>query len=253
MVGSYHMQIKSKQTVWWGIAVVAFLVFVILQIPASWLISTFYKNNQILKNVSGNIWHGQADWKKGQLQGSVEWRTRPLDLVLLRLGADLKIHSGQTQMDAVVAYGLGKTVHIKNVSGQISADTLKNVINWQWPTNSIQLQDIQLNFNREKGFSKAVGGLQWGGGPLIYSFGQRQDRMEVPSLKSVIKDEGGKLILDVQDQRGQKMANLNIDQSLMLDVQLTQRLLQSVPSYTGKAGLDTYVLSSRQPLLGGGS
>ena len=77
--------------------------------------------------------------------------------------------------------------------------------------------------------------------------------MEVPSLKSVIKDEGGKLILDVQDQRGQKMANLNIDQSLMLDVQLTQRLLQSVPSYTGKAGLDTYVLSSRQPLLGGGS
>ena len=253
MVGSYHMQIKSKQTVWWGIAVVAFLVFVILQIPASWLISKFYKNNQILKNVSGNIWHGQADWKKGQLQGSVEWRTGPLDLVLLRLGADLKIHSGQTQMDAVVAYGLGKTVHIKNVTCQISADTLKNVINWQWPTNSIQLQDIQLNFNREKGFSKAVGGLQWGGGPLIYSFGQRQDRMEVPSLKSVIKDEGGKLILDVQDQRGQKMANLNIDQSLMLDVQLTQRLLQSVPSYTGKAGLDTYVLSSRQPLLGGGS
>lgn len=81
------MQIKSKQTVWWGIA---FLAFVILQIPASWLISKFYKNNQILKNVSGNIWHGQADWKKGQLQGSVEWRTRPLDLVLLRLGADLK-------------------------------------------------------------------------------------------------------------------------------------------------------------------
>ena len=91
-------------------------------------------------------------------------------------------------------YGLGKTIHIKNVTGQISADTLKNVINWQWPTNSIQLQDIQLNFNREKGFSKAVGGLQWGGGPLIYSFGQRQDRMEVPSLKSVIKDEGGNLL-----------------------------------------------------------
>jgi general secretion pathway protein N len=39
----------------------------------------------------------------------------------------------------------------------------------------------------------------------------------------------------------------------MLDVQLTQRLLLNVPSYEGKAGLDTYVISSRQPLLQGGS
>ena len=38
----------------------------------------------------------------------------------------------------------------------------------------------------------------------------------------------------------------------MLDVQITQRMLMNVPSYQGKAGLDTYVVSSRQPLLRGG-
>jgi hypothetical protein len=38
----------------------------------------------------------------------------------------------------------------------------------------------------------------------------------------------------------------------MLDVQLTQRII-NIPSYEGKAGLDTYVISSRQPLLQGGS
>jgi general secretion pathway protein N len=38
----------------------------------------------------------------------------------------------------------------------------------------------------------------------------------------------------------------------MLDVQLTQRMLLNVPSYEGKAGFDTYVISSRQPLLQGG-
>lgn len=246
------MNKNSKQTVWWGIAVVAFLIFVLLQVPASWLISKFYKNNQILKNVSGNIWHGQADWQKGNLRGSVEWKTRPLDLILMRVGADLKVHSGQTQIDGVFAYGLGKTLHIKKMNGQIAADTLKSVINWQWPSNNIQLNDLQLQFNREKGFSKADGQMQWGGGGLVYTFGQRQDRMEVPSLKSLIKDESAKLILDVQDQRGQKMANISLDPSLMLDVQLTHRLLQSVPSYSGKAGLDTYVLSTRQPLLSGG-
>ena len=246
------MSIKSKQTVWWGVAIVAFLVFVLLQVPASWLISKFYKNNQILKNVSGNIWHGQADWQKGSLRGSVEWKTRPLDLILLRMGANLKVHSGQTQLDGVFAYGLSKKIHIKNLKGQIAADTLKNVVNWQWPTNNIQIQDLEMNFHREKGFSSAKGEMQWGGGPLVYTFGQRLDRMDVPSLKSAIKDENGKLVIDVQDQRGQKMANLNIDPSLMLDIQLTQRLLQSVPSYSGKAGLDTYVISSRQPLMSGG-
>ena len=38
----------------------------------------------------------------------------------------------------------------------------------------------------------------------------------------------------------------------MMDVQLTQRLLLNIPSYDGKAGLDTYVISSRQPVLKGG-
>ena len=48
------------------------------------------------------------------------------------------------------------------------------------------------------------------------------------------------------------MANLSLDPSFMLDVQLTQRMLLNIPSYQGKAGLDTYVISSRQPLLQGG-
>ena len=45
---------------------------------------------------------------------------------------------------------------------------------------------------------------------------------------------------------------LELDQNLMLDVQLTQRLLLNIASYNGKAGLDTYVVSSRQPLFKGG-
>lgn len=246
------MKKKSKYMAWWGTAVIALLVFILLQVPASWLISKFYKNNQVLKNVSGNVWQGQADWQKGNLHGSVSWKTRPMDLILLRLGADVDIRSRQTQLKGVLGYGFGKKIMVKNMQGQLAPDTLKNLVAWQWPSNNIQLADVAFRFHPEQGFSQADGQLQWGGGTLIYTFAQRQESMEIPSLQGKIQDDAGKLKLEINDQRSQKMANLSLEPSLMLDVQLTQRFLLNVASYSGKAGLDTFVLSSRQPLFSGG-
>ena len=246
------MNNKSKQMGWWILGFISLVIFIFLQIPATWLISKFYKDNQSLQNVSGNIWVGQADWQKGNVRGTVSWRTRPLDFILLRVAANVEIHTGQTQLQGVVGYGLGKTIIIKNMTGQIAPDTLKNIANWQWPANAIQLKDVQLKMNKDTGFSNVEGQLQWAGGELQYAMGQRQDRMNVPSLNGTFKDENAKLMIDLQDARGQKMANMVLDQGMMLDVQLTQRLLLNVPSYDGKAGLDTYVISTRQPLVQGG-
>jgi len=246
------MKKKSKQWKWWFFALIAFLIFIILQIPATWLISKFSKNNQTVHNVSGNIWQGQADWHRGALRGTVHWKTRPLDLFLLRLAADVDIHSGNTQLSGVMAYGVGQKVIVRNMNGQVAPETLKQIVNWQWPVNSIQLKDIKFNYKKEQGFSAVDGQLHWGGGALVYSIGDRQDRMNMPSLSGKLADQNGQLQVDIRDQRNQKMANLLLDANMMLDVQLTQRLLLNVPSYDGKAGLDTFVISSRQPLLQGG-
>ncbi|WP_353143938.1 type II secretion system protein N [Acinetobacter pragensis] len=246
------MSDKPKQMKWLIFAVIIFFIFVMLQVPAAWLISKFYKNNQTLQNVSGNIWRGQADWNKGRLKGSISWKTRPLDLLLLRLGADVEIHSGNTQLQGVAGYGFGKKLIIKSLNGQIAPETLKSLADWQWPSNSIQLKDISLNYSKLQGFSQADGQLEWAGGELLYTFSQRQERMNVPSLIGQLADDQGKLRIDVRDPREQKMMNLQLDSEWMLDVQLTQRLLMNIPSYDGKAGLDTYVISSRQPLLKGG-
>ena len=243
---------KPKYITWWIFAIIVFFIFVLLQIPAAWLISKFYKNNQVLQNVSGNIWQGQADWHKGNLRGSLSWKTRPLDLFLLRLGAHIEVHSGHTQLDAIAGYGLGKKVIIHDLNGQIAPETLKNIVDWQWPANAIQLQDIDFNYKTEQGFSQADGQLQWAGGELIYIYAQRQDRMNMPSLKGKLSDENNKLMFDLRDQRDQKLIALELDPSLMLDVQLTQRLLMKKEKKKGKAGLDTYVISSRQPLFRGG-
>lgn len=246
------MNKKSIQVTWWVIAAAIFIFFVLLQVPANWIIAKFYKNNTTLHNISGNIWQGQADWQKGDLSGNVKWTTRPLDLLLLRVGAHLEIQTAKTQIQTVMAYGLGKKIIIRDLNGQISPESLKTLSDWQWPANLIQLSDVNLNFNKEQGFSQAQGQLQWGGGDLVYVFSQRQERMTVPALNAVISDEAGKLNLNILDQRQQKMANINLDAQMMLDVQLTQRLLMNVPSYDGKAGLDSYVITTRQPLLSGG-
>ncbi|OUC58483.1 type II secretion system protein N [Acinetobacter seifertii] len=247
------MKKKSKQWKWWFFALIAFLIFIILQIPATWLISKFSKNNQTVHNVSGNIWQGQADWHRGALRGTIHWKTRPLDLLLLRFAADVDIHSGNTQLTGIMAYGFGKKVIVRNMTGQVAPETLKQIVNWQWPVNSIQLKDIQFNYKQEQGFAAVDGQLHWGGGALVYTIGDRQDRMNMPSLSGQLTDHNGQLQIDIRDQRNQKMANLLLDANMMLDVQLTQRLLLNVPSYDGKAGLDTFVISSRQPLLQGGN
>ncbi|MDK4793623.1 MAG: type II secretion system protein N [Acinetobacter sp.] len=247
------MKKKSKQWKWWFFALIAFLIFIILQIPATWLISKFSKNNQTVHNVSGNIWQGQADWHRGALRGTIHWKTRPLDLLLLRFSADVDIHSGNTQLTGIMAYGFGKKVIVRNMAGQVAPETLKQIVNWQWPVNSIQLKDIQFNYKKEQGFAAVDGQLHWGGGALVYTIGDRQDRMNMPSLSGQLTDHNGQLQIDIRDQRNQKMANLLLDANMMLDVQLTQRLLLNVPSYDGKAGLDTFVISSRQPLLQGGN
>lgn len=239
---------KTKYASWWFFAVITFLIFVLLQIPAAWLISKFYKNNQDLHNVSGNIWNGQADWQKGQLRGVVSWSYRPLDLLLFRLSANTVVSSGHTQLNAVVGYRFG-TLTLQSINGKIAPETLRSFNAWQWPSSNIQLKDVNIQYKKDIGFEDVTGSLQWGGGELLYVFSQRQERMNVPALKGNFIHDNGKLILDVRDQRDQKMANLALDAKLMLDVQLTQRLLLNVPSYDGKAAMDTYVVSIRQPLF----
>lgn len=246
------MSNKAKQIRWFIFALLTFFIFVVLQVPAAWLISKFYKNNQMLHNVSGNIWQGQADFRSGKLTGNVAWKTRPLDLILLRLGADIQLHSGNTQLDGVVGYGFAKTISVKALNGQIAPETLKAMADWQWPSNAIQIKDLNFKYQPQNGFQNTEGQLQWAGGELIYTFAQRQDRMSIPALQGKASDDNGKLSLDVRDARDQKMINIQLDPSLMLDVQLTQRLLLNIASYDGKASLDTYVMSSRQPLLRGG-
>ena len=244
---------KTNRTLyWWVFAALTFVFFVFLQVPAAWLIAKFYNNNHLLHNVSGNIWQGQADWKHGQLRGTLTWSSRPLDLILLRLAAQVQIKSGQTELNTKLAYGLGKTLYIQELNGDIAPDTLKLFAAWQWPNQALHLDNINVHYKKDAGFSVVEGQMHWQGGLLIYPFSDRQERIDIPALSAQLKQEKKQMIVDVRDQREQKMLNVTLDPQLMLDVQLTQRLLLNNSNYQGQASLESYVFSTRQPLIQGG-
>lgn len=242
------MSNKTKTSYWGLFAALSFFIFVLLQLPASWLIAKFYKNNQTLFNVSGNIWAGQADWQSGQLKGTLDWKTRPLDLFLLRAAADVNIQGANSKIAGTVGYGFGGTVMIRQMTGHISSETLHQLRNWTWPEGAIRVNQLGFNYKKQDGFSKADGGVQWAGGELHYN----ASRMQVPAMVGKFSDQNQKLLLDLKDTNDHKLLNLQLDPSMMLDVQVTQRMLMNVSGYEGQAGLDTFVVSTRQPLGQGG-
>lgn len=246
------MSKTNKKIRWWLFAATAFLVFVVLQVPASWLVIKFYKNNHVLQNVTGNIWQGQADWQQDAMQGSVAWQARPLELLRLRSAAQIELRMGQTHLEGKLAYSWAKKVYVQHVRGQVALNDLKKGADWQWPHNLIQIKNLNLDYKKDQGFSAVDGELSWLGGETSYRIDDRPSTINIPSVMGRLSEEQQKMILNVRDEREQKMLNITIDPSLMMDVQMTQRFLLNSPSYKGQASLDTYVLSSRQPLLRGG-
>lgn len=239
---------KSVLRLWLLVFVSFFAFFIVLQVPARWLLGKFSPNLRYIHNVNGNIWQGEADWSYQQLQGTVSWTTRPWELLRLRAASNIHIHTGQTELKGIVSYGLGKNIYLQNVSGQVSPETLTTLSAWQLPSTSIHVQDLSLQYKQQQGFKAVQGQLTWAGGMLHYPMGQRVERIDIPPLVAEFNTDKDNLKMQVRDSQKQRMADLTLGTDGMLDVQLTQRFLLNAPSYQGKAGLDTAVISTRQPL-----
>lgn len=239
---------KKYLRLWLTVFLVLFACFVVLQIPATWLISKFAPHQRILHNVNGNIWQGQADWRFQQLQGTIDWSVRPWELLRLRVASHVTVYSGQTKLTCIVAYGATGNLYLHQVNGKVNPETLAALINWQWPSTSINMQDVNITYKKQQGFKAADGQLSWSGGLLTYPMGQNQERIDVPPLLAQLNAEQEKLKILVKDSQKQRMADLVIGHDGMLDIQITQRFLLNAANYQGKAGLDTAVITTRQPL-----
>lgn len=265
---------KRPRKLWWLFGFVLFALSAVLQMPAAWLLEKYAPDTPYVQHVSGNLWQGSAIWQlpvsATPLTGAAEWSWQPWHLLLGKLGAEVDISSEQTRLNGQVKVG-SSSWQVQNMSGKIAPETLASVVDWQLPNAPIQVNNVSLkrqsaanaaaNTSSENsgknvaGFSEASGQLTWVGGEVGYPSGGKVFYITMPALRAELsaeqKNNKNLLHINLVNNQDKRLGDLYIDGDNMLDVSLTQRLLENMPEYKGQAPQDTPVVSVRQPLLDG--
>jgi len=264
---------KRPRKLWWLLGFILFALFAVLQMPAAWLLEKYAPDTPYVQHVSGNLWQGSAIWQlpvsATPLTGAAEWSWQPWHLLLGKLGAKVDISSEQTRLNGQVKVG-SSSWQIQNMSGKIAPETLASVVDWQLPNTPIQVNNVSLkrqsaanvastssenSGKNAAGFSEASGQLTWVGGEVGYPSGGKVFYLTMPALRADLsaeqKNNKNLLHINLVNNQDKSLGDLYIDGDNMLDVSLTQRLLENMPEYKGQAPQDTPVVSVRQPLLNG--
>lgn len=261
-------QPKRPSMFWWLFGLVLLALCVLMQMPASWVVQKLAADNDNIQWVSGNLWQGSLSWQlpmqgKPPLVGSVNWQWQPSQLLLARVGADIEVVSGSTRLQGSIA----KTTdgwRFVDINGRIGADTLQMLVDWQLPNAPIEVRRVGLVYDADSGFEKANGMMNWVGGQMGYPSGGQVFEITLPAMsaqlatKKVTADKSASvnnannqqaLHLQLLDEQGKRLGDVLIDADGMMDVNLTQRLLEHMPDYTGSAPKDSVVVTVRQPLM----
>ncbi len=248
---------KRPSKVWGLFALIILMVCLLGQLPISWITQRVIPNNPYIQWVSGNIWHGSATWQlpateqSKMLNGSATWQWKPLKLFTGKFSADVEISIDKTKLNGEMNFGL-QSMQLQKLSGRIHQETLASMVDWQLPDAPIQVNNVGIKVDKTTGFDEATGQLTWVGGQLGYPYNQVVQQINLPALKIELstekKAENKVLHAHIVNQEDKTLGDLYLDKEGMLDISLTQRLLENAPSYQGSAPQDSPVVSVRQPI-----
>jgi len=261
---------KRPRKLWWLVGIILFALFAILQMPASWLLEKYAPDTPYVQHVSGNLWQGSVIWQIPvsaiPLTGTAKWSWQPWHLLLGKLGAEVDIQADQTRLNGQVKVGVNSW-QVDNMSGKIAPETLASVVDWQLPNTPIQVNNVSLqrqsgssaadneSNKAPAGFTQADGQLTWVGGEVGYPSGGKIFYITMPVMRAELsaeqKNNQNLLHINLLNNQDKRLGDLYVDGDMMLDVSLTQRLLENMPEYKGQAPQDTPVVSVRQPLSAG--
>lgn len=265
MLQASALSFKGPHKLWWLIGLIVFGVFVVLQMPASWILSKYAPQSPYVQQVSGNLWQGSAIWQvpntNESLTGSARWHWQPWYLFLGQFAADVDISADQTRLNGQVRVSRNAW-QVKDMKGKIAPQTLSSLVNWQLPNTPIQVNAVGLkrqsatqSGTTKAGFSQAEGQLTWVGGEVGYPNEDKILYIAMPAMRAQLsheqKGDSNRLHVNLIDKQDKRLGDLYLDGDNMLDFSLTQRLLENMPEYQGQAPQDTPVVSVRQPLLTG--
>lgn len=254
---------KRPRKLWWLIGFMLFLLFMLLQMPAAWMMEKYAPQSPYVQHVSGNLWQGSVIWQlpltTASLTGSANWTWQPWQLLLGKIGAKVDINTGQTKLNGQIKVGR-HSWQISDMSGKVTPETLTSVVDWQLPNTPIQVNQVSLqrqsgSDTKAAGFTQADGQLTWVGGEVGYPNGGKVFYITMPTMRAQLtteqKNNKNLLHMSLLNNQDKRLGDLYLDGDNMLDVSLTQRLLENMPEYQGQAPQDTPVVSMRQPLMAG--
>ncbi len=111
---------------WLLIGVGAYLLFVLVTLPATLLSRQLAKHGVRSAGVSGSVWHGQVTGlQAGVLNlGNAEWRMRFLPLLTGKLAADVKLTQANGFAQARVSAALTGRIALTDVSASLPLQSL---------------------------------------------------------------------------------------------------------------------------------
>jgi len=196
------MQTIKKHWFLWSIsAVLAFALGLLVNFPAAIAYDKFKPElpkqvSNLLSDVTGSVWNGQATLSEGPLKTQVSWVLSPasfftndptIKLYLTEIGHNLKVEL-TPQNDA---------------NGQVDISGLINsrFVNQQLKTNGIRISsDISVNELQvtvvDRQFSAASGTITWPGGTVGYNYPDVKN-IQMPELTGALSVNGGALVIAI--------------------------------------------------------
>jgi len=145
-----------------------YLLALIMTLPAnlfSQQINSIHPRLQV-SGIEGSLWHGQIDQliiNNKPLQ-AVEWNFQPLALLLGRIQLGLSYADAANNIHLDVALGLGNSLQLHNISGQISPSFVQSFTPYSVPAlhGTIIFSDVDLALAARR-LQMANGQLEWRG------------------------------------------------------------------------------------------
>lgn len=270
--------VSRPTKLWWLIGLILLVLCLVIQLPARWIVQKFSPNTPYLQSISGNLWQGNSQWQMMMqpnmpLAGTLDWQWQPWQLLMGKVGLATDISSGKTRLIGVSKVGYDSW-QITDFSGKITPDVLKQLVNWQLPDTPIMAKDLTIVHGKQ-GFEQASGTLNWAGGQLGYPSGGRVYKINMPTMVGTLSvdkssnspsqsnqavgnqtasptttSNGKRLHIALTTPQGQRLGDFYIDNDMMVDVALTQRLVKNMPDYHGQGADDSVVVNVRQPMTG---
>jgi len=111
---------------WIALGVIAYLLFMLVRLPARVLAGTLARNGVVTGELTGTLWRGQAQQlQAGVLNlGKVAWQWRALPLFAGQLAADIQITQDNGHAEARVALSLNGTLTVTQLNASLPLQSL---------------------------------------------------------------------------------------------------------------------------------